>query len=403
MNLALRITARLSDIPADAWDNLVKKSHGGVLHPALRHAFLSAMEDSADVGERTGWVPRHLCLHDADDTLIAAAPAYLKYHSYGEYVFDWAWADAYQRNQLEYYPKLLTAIPFTPVFGNRLLAQNDESRAFLLQAIMQTLKQASTDSSIFGERISSWHGLFLDEATLPDMGKTELLKRDTVQFHWRNTGAQPYDSFDAFLATLTQKKRKNILAERRKVAQAGIVVRPVTGHEISAEQLDFFYRCYANTYREHRSLPYLSPDFFKAVISRMPQQLVFFFAERLTSADAQPVAASLCLQSDTTLYGRYWGAMEHVPCLHFETAYYAPLQWAIGQKLQCFEGGAQGEHKMSRGFMPVPASSRHWLAHPAFADAIERYLQRESAGMANYLNELESHPPFRHVSDRVTE
>lgn len=463
MNFALRIAARLSDIPAEQWDALVTQSHGGVLHPALRHAFLNAMETSGDVSQRTGWVPRHLCLYDEQNVLVAAAPAYLKYHSYGEYVFDWAWADAYHRNQLEYYPKLLTAIPYTPVFGNRLLARNPECRTFLVEAITRLLASAATDASLLGECISSWHGLFLDEQTLPPAAAHTFLKRDTVQFHWRNAGSKagtnaggkPYESFDAFLQTLTQKKRKNILAERRKVREAGIVVQAVTGHDITPDELDFFYRCYANTYHEHRSTPYLSPAFFQSVVKDMPQQLVFFFARRVAAqadtfsdanailkpdaaatadaavtvdasvtADAAvttnaavtadtvrptdsqpgtPLAASLCLQSDTTLYGRYWGSVEHVACLHFETAYYAPLQWAIEQGLQCFEGGAQGEHKMSRGFLPVPASSRHWLAHPAFADAIERYLQRESAGISSYLDELESHPPFRQISGRETE
>lgn len=393
MKCVLRIHAQLSDIPALAWDELVRDSHGGVLHPALRHAFLNAMERSGDISERTGWIPRHIALYDETGCLRAAAPAYLKFHSYGEYVFDWAWADAYHRHQLEYYPKLLTAIPFTPVFGNRLLAADAEWRNQLGTTLLQLAREASTCEEPLGWTISSWHGLFMDAPSLPNALAEQTLQRDAVQFHWQNRTGEPWPDFAAFLAALNQKKRKNILAERRKVREAGLHVQTITGYDAAAADVAFFYRCYANTYREHRSTPYLSLDFFQQLVQDMPEAVIFFIARR---GDV-PVAASLCLQSETTLYGRYWGALESVPCLHFETAYYAPLEWAIARGLQSFEGGAQGEHKMHRGFLPVAANSRHWLAHPAFADAIERYLQRESGGMSAYLEELEAHAPYRHL------
>jgi predicted N-acyltransferase len=330
-------------------------------------------------------------LQDDAGQLQAATPLYLKSHSYGEYVFDWAWADAYLRNNLAYYPKLLSAIPFTPVFGERLLAADAAARAALCDTLVAFAQSASQDDSLLGVQISSLHGLFYSQPGANTLRAQGLLQRCAVQFHWHNRSPEGYGDFPEFLGVLSQKKRKNILAERRKVRDSGIAVHAVEGPDMTAAQWAFFYQCYSNTYLAHQSSPYLTPAFFEELARDMPEQVVVFMAMR----GDQPVACSFCLVSDTTLYGRYWGAAEHIACLHFETAYYAPLEWAISKGLKSFEGGAQGEHKMSRGFEPVAAQSVHWLAHPGFADAVERYLNRESAGISAYMSELEAHSPFR--------
>ena len=394
MNYRTRLYSRFSDIPQPQWDALVVTSHGGVLHPALRHAYLLAMEASGSATPSTGWAACHLGILNDADCLVAAAPVYLKSHSYGEYVFDWAWADAYQRHQLVYYPKLLTAIPFTPVFGRRLLAQDENSRAFLGRALFELAQQSSVSEETLGLRTSSWHGLFLDESDLPALADTACMKRMGVQFHWQNRvpgTEEQYQDFEHFLEQLNQKKRKNIRAERRKVEEAGVHVQALEGSEAKDSDWAFFYDCYVTTYRQHHSTPYLTPDFFVRLRHSMPEQVVLFIAKK---AD-KPIAASFCLYSTSTLYGRYWGSLEHVPCLHFEAAYYAPLTWAIEKGISRFEGGAQGEHKWSRGFEPVPAQSMHWLAHEGFAEAVDRFLEREGGGISAYMDELKEHNPFK--------
>jgi predicted N-acyltransferase len=294
-------------------------------------------------------------------------------------VFDWAWANAYQEHGLPYYPKLLSAIPFTPVTGPRLLARDDAARAALIQALLAT--QEGTD-------VSSTHVLFPPDEEARQLADAGFLLRSGVQFHWMNAG---YADFDEFLATLEQKKRKNIRAERRKVAEAGVRLRRVRGRDVTPEEWRFFTRCYRHTYAEHHSTPYLNLDFFKRIGAAMPDNLLLVIAER----DGQPIAASLVVHDATTLYGRYWGALEHVPCLHFEAAYYQPLEFCIEQGIAVFEGGAQGEHKMARGFLPTRTWSAHWLAHPAFADAVQRFLEREADGIDGYIDELNDRTPFR--------
>ena len=366
----------MDKVPAAAWDAL----GGGSL--LTSHAFLSAMERTGCVGEDTGWVPRHMLLH-REDELVGAVPLYLKGHSYGEYVFDWAWADAYQRHGLEYYPKWLSAVPFTPVGGARLLTREPELREVLAEALMMIAERSGA---------SSLHVLF------PTPPETEALRaagckiRHGVQFHWRNAG---WKNFESFLASLSQKKRKNIRAERRKVAAAGITTRVVTADAIRDEDWLFFYRCYSNTYHVRRSTPYLSLAFFQELGDKLARHCVMTIAER----DGEPVAASLLFRDEVngedTLYGRYWGALDDVDSLHFEVAYYAPMEWAIANQVAMIEGGAQGEHKLARGFMPVRTDSAHWLAHPAFAEAVEDFLNREGAGVDNLLDELNDHSPFK--------
>jgi predicted N-acyltransferase len=298
-------------------------------------------------------------------------------------VFDWAWADAYQRNGLDYYPKFLSAIPFTPVTGSRLLAIDDAARLALISAL-QNLQTS--------RGLSSTHILYPTEAEANSLADAGFMLRSGVQFHWEN---KEYKNFEEFLATLEQKKRKNIRAERRKVAEAGISFKQIKGADLSESDWRFFKRCYDQTYSAHYSTPYLNLDFFLRIGATMPENILLVIAER----DNQAIAASLLIYDQTTLYGRYWGAIEHYACLHFETAYYQPLEFCIAEGIHSFEGGAQGEHKMARGFLPQRTHSAHWLAHPAFADAIERFLNREGAGIDSYMDELNERNPFK--TDRL--
>ncbi|KAG8152215.1 GNAT family N-acetyltransferase [Burkholderia catarinensis] len=372
-----------AEVPADEWNALLARDAQPT--PFLRHEFLDALHVARCAVDDTGWSPHFVTLTDPrTGRLAAAAPVYAKQHSYGEYVFDWAWADAYQRNDLPYYPKLLCAVPFTPVQGTRLLAADDDARRRLAATLLAFAEQSD---------VSSLHVLFPtgDEAgLLESMG---MMLREGVQFHWINDG---FRHFDDFLATLEQKKRKNIRAERRKVHDAGVTFRRLTGDRITDADWRFFSRCYRQTYREHYSSPYLNLDFFRTIGATMPENLLLVIAE----ADGRPIASALAVyrrgeHGGGTLYGRYWGAIEHVPCLHFETAYYQLLEFCIEAGLDTFEGGAQGEHKLARGFLPTVTHSAHWLAHPAFSDAVARFLERETEHIHAYVDELREHDPFR--------
>ncbi|KVR62072.1 hypothetical protein WM06_26505 [Burkholderia cepacia] len=372
-----------AEVPADEWNALLARDAQPT--PFLRHEFLDALHVARCAVDDTGWSPHFVTLTDErTGRLAAAAPVYAKQHSYGEYVFDWAWADAYQRNDLPYYPKLLCAVPFTPVQGTRLLAADDDARRRLAATLLAFAEQSD---------VSSLHVLFPtgDEAALLEsMG---MMLREGVQFHWINDG---YRHFDDFLGTLEQKKRKNIRAERRKVHEAGVTFRRLTGDRITDADWRFFSRCYRQTYREHYSSPYLNLDFFRTIGATMPENLLLVIAE----ADGKPIASALAVyrrgeNGGGTLYGRYWGAVEHVPCLHFETAYYQLLEFCIEAGLDTFEGGAQGEHKLARGFLPTVTHSAHWLAHPAFSDAVARFLERETEHIHAYVDELREHDPFR--------
>lgn len=371
-----RILSSLAEAGQPAWDSLVQSQPEA--NPFLSHAFLHALHESGSASEDSGWQPQFLTLWQGD-SLSAALPMYAKFHSYGEYVFDWAWADAYRRNGLDYYPKLLSAIPFTPVTGPRLMAVDAPARGALLKAL-QGVQQAGG--------LSSTHILYPPEDEARQLEAAGFLLRKGVQFHWQNEG---YDRFDQFLSTLEQKKRKNIRAERRKVQEAGIVMRRVEGRDASEEQWRFFKRCYDHTYREHYSTPYLNLDFFLRIGAAMPENILLVFAER----DGRPIASSLLIHDQRALYGRYWGCIEHHPCLHFETAYYQPLEFCIERRIAAFEGGAQGEHKMARGFLPQQTWSAHWLAHPGFSDAVERFLAQEGKGVEAYVGELNERSPFR--------
>lgn len=363
----------LRELPADEWDALAGPA------PFTRHAFLSALQATGCVGDGTGWQPWFVCLHDREGRLAAAAPLYLKSHSYGEYVFDWAWADAYRRHGLDYYPKGLVAVPFTPVPGPRLLARDDPARRALVDALL-------AESDRLG--LSSLHVLFPGADDARALAAAGMMQRRGVQFHWNNPG---WRDFEDYLAALAQPKRKKIRAERRRVAEAGVTVRVVEGPDLQDADWDLFARCYRGTYAAHHSTPYLNRAFFRELARAMPGAVLMSIARH----GERGIAAALLLRDGDAIYGRYWGALEHVPCLHFEASYYAPIEWAIARGIRRFEGGAQGEHKMARGFLPVETCSYHRLAHPAFADAVARFLEREAGGVDAYLDELDERSPLR--------
>jgi hypothetical protein len=373
----IRVLRSPLEVDAQAWNALLQE---GDAAPFMRHEYLAALHESGSATEATGWTPRFLTLWRGG-ALHAACPLYLKDHSFGEYVFDWAWANAYAQHGLEYYPKAVVAVPFTPVPGPRLLARDAAARAALVRALLAWCQD---------ESLSSLHLLFAADADVAACSDADLMLRHTVQFHWTN---QEWPDFEAFLASLSHDRRKKIRQERRKVAQAGVSFRWARGADIRAADWDFFYRCYERTYREHGNPPYLRRDFFRRVARDMSEHWLLFVAER----GGKPIASSLIAVGGRVAYGRYWGALERVDCLHFEACYYQPLQWCVAHGFHRFEGGAQGEHKMARALMPVKTTSAHWLAHPAFADAVERFLAREEQGIDNYLEHLEARSPFRHA------
>ena len=437
----IRVADSAAEVDALAWDALLARQ--AEPSPFMRHAYLAALELSGSACARTGW-QAHFLLLEANTTpqgtpaasspgsLQAACVVYSKSHSYGEYVFDWAWANAYEQHGLAYYPKAVVAVPFTPVPSSRLLAVDDAARAALVSALLDWCRESQQ---------SSLHILFADAKDTVACEQAGMMLRHTVQFHWKNVAptlpalrgslppegvslalgrpggeaaaptlpaAQGYADFDAFLTTLSQEKRKKIRQERRKVQEAGVTFRCAEGIDISPADWDFFYRCYERTYLEHGNAPYLTRDFFRRMADTMPEAWVLFIAARNGRQIASSLIAAPALSTASTAemglktpwtggiaYGRYWGALERVDCLHFEACYYQPLQWCIAKGLRRFEGGAQGEHKMARALLPVMTHSAHWLAHPAFANAVAQFLEREGEGVQNYLGELNERSPFR--------
>ena len=368
----IKIVEALCEIPAQSWNELA----GDALF--LRHEFFSALHETGCACPQTGWTPRFITLWQ-NGKLAGAMPLYLKAHSYGEYVFDWAWADAYRRSGHRYYPKLLCAVPFTPITGKRLLAQTTEQKSLMLNAALELARESGA---------SSLHCLFPQDAEAQLLLSRGLLLREGVQFHWENPG---YRDFAEFLDTLSHRKRKNIRHERRKVQDAGITCEWLEGAAITEAHWRFFTTCYNRTYHEHYSTPYLNLEFFMRLGETLPQHMLLIVARR----EGVPLAAALNFHSQERLYGRYWGALEFVPGMHFETCYYQAIEFCIARGIRCFEGGAQGEHKLARGFLPVKTWSAHWLAHPQFAQAIEKYLGQETRGIAHYIDELTEHSPFK--------
>ena len=364
-----------------AWNALLDSQANPT--PFLRHEYLSALHASGSATPQTGWAPQLITLH-ADGVLKAACASYLKSHSYGEYVFDWAWADAYRRHGLRYYPKLLAAVPFTPIPGTRLMAKDDAARRRLARELLALTDQA---------QLSSAHVLFIDEGDRAALEQAGFMIREGVQFHWTQDREQPVADFAALLARLQRDKRKKIQQERRRVREQGVDFTVHEGAAIDSALWDFFYHCYTLTYEAHRSTPYLTRDFFSRMAQTMSEHWVMFVARRA----GQPLAVSLVAidRPRGAAWGRYWGCVEPLPCLHFEACYYQPLVWCLQQGFVRFEGGAQGEHKMARGLLPVKTWSAHWLRDGRFAAAVADFLASEGQGINDYVDELRERNPFK--------
>ena len=364
----------LSEVAAEQWDALVPDGQ-----PFLSHGFLSALEDSGSLGPHSGWQPEHL-LHMEDGRLLAALPSYRKWHSYGEYVFDHGWAEACERAGIAYYPKLLTAVPFSPVGGARLLAAKAEDGFELLAALPGYLEI---------EELSSAHINFTDALADAALGEQPgWLLRYGCQFHWQNRG---YRDFQDFLDTLSSRKRKQMRKEREQVAGQGFDFQWLEGRELSEAQWDFVYACYANTYAVRRQTPYLTRAFFSLLAERMPESIRVVLAKQ----GGRPVAMAFSLIGGDSFYGRYWGCLAEFDRLHFETCFYQGMDYAIAQGLQRFDAGAQGEHKLIRGFEPVITHSWHYLRHPGLRTAVKDFLAQERVGILAYAEEAKAALPYR--------
>jgi predicted N-acyltransferase len=359
----------------------------GTAHPFLRHEFLAALETHGCVGDTYGWWPRHVAAFDAADRLVGLVPLYLKNNSYGEFVFDWAWADAYHRAGLPYYPKLVAAIPYTPVTGARLLVHDTADRQAVRAALLAGALELAAE-----EQASSLHWLFTDSADTQWLCDAGLMRRTGCHFHWHNAG---YDSFEDFLSRLRSRKRKKIRRERRYVQEAGVTMRVVHGCDASDRQWSVMHEFYCSTFHRKSGTPTLSLEFFSEISRTMGDQVVLVFAEH----GGRIVAGAIMLRGDDALYGRHWGCRENFHSLHFEACYYQGIEYCIEHGLQLFEPGAQGEHKISRGFLPSYTWSAHWIAEPRFRDAIGRYLQQEHELMIDYHDDLMTTSPYRDGGD----
>jgi len=371
----------MSDIARDDWNSLA-----GHAYPFLRHEFLQLAEETGCVTPDNGWAPRHLSIAEADGKLRAAMPLYEKSHSWGEFVFDWAWANAYEQAGLNYYPKLVSAIPFTPAPSTRLLLRRPddaEAAADLLQAAVALATETEC---------SSLHILFPSSPDLPHLEKAGLLIRKDCQFHWHNNH---FNNFDDFLATFTSVKRKKARRDRRRVAENGIKFRRIKGAQIDAETWSEVYRLISRTFMLRGSMPYYSEAFFRSLSAQIPEGILVILAEIADKA----VAAAVFFESDDCLYGRYWGSDGHYDSLHFETCYYQGIDYCIESGKKIFEPGTQGEHKISRGFSPVSTWSAHWLAHPQFSAAIEGYLGEEERHVDRYIEAVDARTPYKAPAD----
>ncbi len=374
--IVVRDDVDLAAIPAADWDALV----GG--HPLLSHAFLSALHETGCAAPAAGWRSLLVSAWRAD-TLIGALPLYAKTHSYGEYVFDWAWADAFRRHGRRYYPKLVAAIPFTPAPGPRIIAREEGARSALLARALELLHGGHGRDAY-----SSLHVLFSTPEEAELCTRAGMIIRHGVQFEWQNPG---YRDFDDYLAAFNHDKRKKVKQERRRLRESGITFRRLAGREITPRDWTFFYDCYESTYRAHHSTPYLSLDFFLRIAATMPANLLLVVGER----DGRPLCAAFDIFDDATLWGRYWGTQAYVPGLHFEACYYQAIEFCIEHRIARFAGGAQGVHKLARGLMPVTTCSAHAIADPDFAAAIAAFCARERADVAHAVDELEAASPFR--------
>ncbi len=372
----IRDDVPLEALDAGRWDAL---GGGG---PLVSHRFLAALHATGCASLRTGWSPCYLTAW-AGEHLVGAMPLYEKAHSYGEYVFDWGWADAYRRYGRRYYPKLVCAIPFTPVPGPRLLGDRPVVKAALLDAALDIVAQGEA---------SSLHVLFVEGDDRAACARPAIVARTGVQFHWHNDG---YRDFDDFLSRFSHDKRKKVKQDRRRVRETGVAFRRITGHDLGDEDLAFFFRCYEATYRAHRSTPYLTREFFERIAATMPEHLLLVIGER----DGHRICAALDVFDSHALWGRYWGAVDYIPGLHFEACYYQAIDFCIERRIGRFEGGAQGVHKLARGLTPVVTHSAHAIGEPAFAEAIAEYCARERIDIAHTVDELEHSTPFKAAAD----
>ncbi|WP_432695436.1 GNAT family N-acetyltransferase [Marinobacterium sp. YM272] len=374
----IRLHSKIGEIPREEWNTLC-----GTDYPFLRHEFLDALERSGSVSPETGWQPLHLSIWQ-EDALIGVMPLYLKSHSWGEYVFDWSWADAWQRNGLSYYPKLLTAVPFTPATGPRfgLSLPDTEGAALLAQAVRQIAERFDA---------SGWHGLFIKPELRSAFEDNGLMARLGTQYHWFNRG---YASFADYLSHFSSRKRKNVRKEREKVTAQGVQLETLVGERINGSHLDEFYRFYQLTYLKRGRQGYLTREFFTLLHEQMPEQLVLVMA----SYSGQHVAGALSLKSSSCLYGRYWGCLDEFDSLHFEACYYQGIDYCIQQGLQRFDPGAQGEHKIQRGFEPVETWSVHWVKEAGFHPALEDFLAEEQNLLREQMKELAEGLPFRQTT-----
>jgi predicted N-acyltransferase len=368
----------IGQIPADSWNHL-----HGTHYPFLRHEFLLALEESGCASPASGWSPCHLTIHDDRQVLVGAMPLYRKTNSFGEFVFDWAWADAYRRSGLHYYPKFVSAIPYTPATSTRLLHAPGSDpvrvRQLLLDAALGLTRQSAA---------SSLHILFPHASELPLSSSAGMSLRKDCQFHWSN---RDYGCFEDFLRTFTAEKRKKARRERRRIAESGISFEHLDGHQIDDGLWKQLMPLYASSFLRRGRNPYLNEDFFRRIAATLPDSLLVILA-RLRG---EPVATAICYRSADTLYGRYWGSAGDFHSLHFETCYYQGIEYCIANGLRTFEPGTQGEHKLARGFSPTETWSAHWLSHPQFAAAIDNYLERERAHIDEYMDSAREHVPFR--------
>jgi predicted N-acyltransferase len=378
----VKVVPALRDVPAAAWD-AVANPDAAYFNPFLAHAFLASLEETGCVGRGTGWTPRHLVIEDEAGGIMAAAPCYLKSHSQGEYVFDHAWADAYMRAGGRYYPKLQIAVPFTPVPGPRLLVKSGPQAAANEQALAAAAIELAAQSGL-----SSVHMTFLEGSVQERLAPLGFLKRTGQQFHWRNDG---YASFEAFLQSLASRKRKAVRKERTEAVSPGIIIEHVTGRDITEAHWDAFFAFYIDTGDRKWGRPYLTRAFFSMLGERMADNCLLVMAKR----DGHYIAGALNMIGGDCLFGRYWGAIEHHPFLHFEVCYYQAIDYAIAHRLARVEAGAQGEHKLARGYMPVETYSAHWIAEPSLRRAVERYLEQERLAVAEENVDLAGLGPYR--------
>jgi len=378
MNLHIKTIDSLHEISASEWNNLA-----GTENPFVQYEFLIALENNGAVGKEFGWITNFFLAYNNND-LVGALPLYIKFNSYGEFVFDWAWADAYQQNNIRYYPKLLTSIPYTPATGPRLLIKNSETYNKIADTLINSVLSFAEKS-----RVSSYHCLFTNKKDTTYFDKNpQFMMRLGCQFHWTNKN---YRSFEHYLEHLTSKKRKQIKRERRIVKKQGIEFEILNGLEATDVHWDIYHRFYENTFERKSGMPTLSKEFFKEIARTMPENIVLVLAKY----QDEYVASAFNLKGIDTLYGRHWGCSESFDNLHFEACYYQGLEYCIDNGLKHFEPGAQGEHKIARGFMPTKTWSAHWIAHPQFSQSIKNFLTHETEGMLDYIDELNGHSPFK--------